>query len=198
MKEITYLAKKSKLGQPEPQSAYRIDYLVKYLESQYVPIHTKEFYSMAHSGEWMLLYSNSLAPRAHENLSLTVTQEIRPGPSNSNGTVCYNINWDLEQEIENAVGILKVHCSYSLSPNGAMQVALAEHVLLPDIFPSIQGLSIDKSCEQLVEFIQSSVPYEVFDPDQTTVGTSFLSPQFRIARVLGNKYPNVINIFYRY
>ena len=47
-------------GITEPQHAYRIDYLVKYLESKYVPIHTPDFYSLTHRGEWRLLYSNVL------------------------------------------------------------------------------------------------------------------------------------------
>lgn len=58
----------SKNGVSEPRHAYRIDYLVKYLESMYVPIHTPDFYSMTHRGNWSLVYSNVLSPRADEKL----------------------------------------------------------------------------------------------------------------------------------
>ena len=54
--EIIELSNKSK----DPQSYFRIEYLLKYLESRFVPIHTPSFYSIAHSGKWRLLYSNVL------------------------------------------------------------------------------------------------------------------------------------------
>jgi len=195
VKEILDLASSSKLGLPEPQIGYRLDYLAKFLESKYVPIHTKEFYSLTHAGAWVLVYSNSLTPKANENLSYSVEQEICPDELHSHGKICNRLLWRLKQEVEDALGVLEVNCTYRLAPNGAMQVSLVEHVLSPDVFPSNSGLTVEESCELLLELIQSSIPYEFFDPSEITMGTSYLDPSIRISRVLGEKYPNVMNIF---
>lgn len=197
LKEILELTGSSKIGLPEPQVGYRLDYLIKFIESKYVPVHTKEFFSLTHSGKWNLIYSSSLAPKADDRLSFAVDQMIIPDESHTHGTICNRIHWRLKQEQDDACGILEVDCAYKLSPKGAMQVSIKEHVLSPDVFPNVSGLTIDKSCEILLELIQTSVPYETFDPDDTTISTSFLDPAIRVSRVLGLKYPNVINVFKR-
>jgi hypothetical protein len=46
----------------------RIEYLVKFLESKYTPIHTPQFFNMAHSGNWKFMYTNVLTRLADETL----------------------------------------------------------------------------------------------------------------------------------
>lgn len=47
---------------------FRIEYLVKYLESRYVPIQTTSFLSFALNGRWKSIYSNVLTRHADSNL----------------------------------------------------------------------------------------------------------------------------------
>ena len=195
IEEVKTLALKSRIGSPEPQIAFRIDYLVKYLESKYVPIHTKEFYSMTHNGNWSLLYSNSLSSNVDPKLECNFIQSISSSESHTEGLIINNIYWKYAQVPEDASGVLEVNCRYKVSASGAMAVSLIDHILRPEVFPYNEGLGMDKSCEMLLESIQTSIPFESFDPNDTLIGTSFMAPNFRIARVLGERYPNLINIF---
>lgn len=47
---------------------YRIEYLIKYLESKYMPIHTTQFLSLAMNGDWDHAYTNVLTPYANKAL----------------------------------------------------------------------------------------------------------------------------------
>ena len=85
-----------------------------------------------------------------------------------------------------------------MNERGAMHVSLEEHILTPEIFPGApDGSDLNEKCEELLMAIQTSIPFEMFDPDDTLVGTSFIDPQLRIARVVGDKYPNIYNVFLR-
>ena len=196
-KEIISIAEN---GISEPQHAYRIDYLVKYLESKYVPIHTPDFYSMTHRGEWRLLYSNVLTKSLeYEKLSFEVRQSLEPQKSNSEGNYTNFIDWKYQQEpiMPDAHGVLEIRCNYRMNERGAMQVFLKEHILLPEVIPGLaaDGSDRDKQCEDLLNAIQSSVPFQAFDPADILVGTSYIDPHLRISRVVGDKYPNVYEVY---
>ena len=187
-------------GITEPQHAYRIDYLVKFLESRYVPIHTPDFYSMTHRGEWRLLYSNVLTQSSDfDKLSFEVRQTLHPSDSNSKGVYTNFIDWRYQQQpaVPDAYGVLEIQCEYKMNERGAMQVSLNEHVLLPEIMPGLEedGSDRDEKCEELLFAIQSSVPFQAFDPGDILVGTSYIDPQLRISRVVGDKYPNVYELY---
>ena len=187
-------------GITEPQHAYRIDYLVKYLESKYVPIHTPDFYSMTHRGEWRLLYSNVLTQRSHfEKLSLEMRQVLKPHESNAEGIYTNFIDWKYQQEpiMPDARGVLEVKCNYKMNERGAMHVFLEEHLLLPEVMPGLEadGSDRDEKCEELLHAIQSSVPFQAFDPGGILVATSFIDPYLRISRIVGDKYPNIYELY---
>jgi hypothetical protein len=55
-------------GATEAFHHYRVEYLTKVLESSYIPIQTIPFMNFALSGDWSLVYSNVLTPRADPTL----------------------------------------------------------------------------------------------------------------------------------
>lgn len=56
---------------------YRLEYIVMYLESNYIPIQTIPFLNMAIDGKWLKLYSNLLTPRACVDLDCKIYQTIQ-------------------------------------------------------------------------------------------------------------------------
>ena len=186
-------------GFAEYSGHFRLEYVVKWLESKYVPIHTPMFYNLAHSGEWRLIYSSLLTPNADPNLNVSVFQSILPNELEnstlSEGRITNKISWGLVKPQELfACGDFYIHCDYKLTPTGALAVSTREHILEPDILPeSIEDFDV----ENLILSIQRSVPFNIFDPEGTVWGTSFIDPNIRISRVLGEKYPNIVNIFQR-
>jgi hypothetical protein len=54
-----------------------------------------------------------------------------------------------------------------------------------------------KDVEKLVQSLQASVPFEIFDPNASTMVTTFVDPDTRIVRVLSEEFPPVVNVFTR-
>ena len=151
--------------------AYRLEYLTKYLEYKYIPIQTTPFLNFALSGEWAMLYSNILTPRADETLEFKICQEIKPNEDDGShrGTLNNIIKWKLNRVDDQSSGDLVVNCQYLFNTKGDLDVALVEHILMPTN-------ESPKDVEDLIMSIQRSVPFESFDPNdiriQNTVSTS--------------------------
>ena len=139
---------------------YRVEYLTKYLEYKYIPIQTTPFLNFALTGEWDMLYSNILTPRADESLEFEISQEIVPNEIfGSPGGVLNNvINWKLNRADDQSSGNLMVKCEYLFNTKGDLDVTLVEHVLIPKN-------ESPKDIEDLIMSIQRSIPFESFDPD---------------------------------
>ena len=143
---------------------YRVEYLTKYLEYKYIPIQTTPFLNFALSGEWAMLYSNILTPRADDTLQFKIFQEINPNDEtgSSSGVINNIINWKLDRSDDQSSGDLVVNCKYLFNTKGDLDVTLVEHLLMPkDESP--------KDVEDLILSIQRSVPFESFDPNDIRV-----------------------------
>lgn len=139
---------------------YRVEYLTKYLEYKYIPIQTIPFLNFALSGEWDILYSNAITPRADDCFSYKTSQEISGNESEGgNGGVLNNvIRWKLNRPDEQCSGDLVVSCQYQLNTKGDLDITLVEHLLIP------QG-DAPRDVEDLIMSVQKSVPFESFDPN---------------------------------
>ena len=166
---------------------FRLDYLVKYLESKHVPIHTGQFLSLAIGGEWHCQYTNALLSRADETLRCQVTQQFEPGANHSHGSIVNRVFWKVEREKDAGRGQLEVRCRYTVNPKGTLSVSLEEHILNIDELPN--------DPEEVLMTIQRTIPFEFFDPDGAVLQTAYVDPSLRITRVAGPHFRNLYEIF---
>ncbi len=166
----------------------KFESIIKILESKFKPILTTQFLNFALSGEWNLLYSNITTKNDYSNLEFNITQKLIPTSFDSiNGSIVNKIAWRLKSSSDIlGTGDLIVKSDYTITPKGNLEVILNEHILLPVIVPD--------DLEALVSLIQRSVPFEIFDPDDTTFYNTYISPELRITRVVGSKWSKV-NVF---
>ena len=179
----------------------RIEYLIRLLESAHVPAQTVPFLQFTLQGEWELLYSNVLTPRRDTTLQIRMFQEIRPHQDNrddelrSSGELRNRVAWrrfrtDLS-EGPTTEGDLIVRCNYHLTTKGDLDVTLSEHLLLP------AGDAIPSDPEELVAAFQRTLPFEVFDPNETLMKHLYVHPDIRIVAISGEVFHNVFNVFVR-
>ncbi|CBJ31791.1 conserved unknown protein [Ectocarpus siliculosus] len=165
----------------------RVGYLVEVLEGTYKPIHTVGFFNFAAQGEWDLAYTSAamvpIGPRltAHQQF-----QRIEPGEG-LKGNLTNIITWTLKDE--GIDGRLEVMCDYSFDPRGRMNTSLRKHLLLPDGMP--------RDPQELVRVLRRAMPYELFDPDDHAMETTFLDDTLRIVKHRGPKFEGLVNIFAR-
>lgn len=138
----------------------RIEYLTKYLEQKYIPIQTIPFLNYVLSGRWDVVYSNVLIRGADNTFNYRISQEISANESEGSldGVIKNLIKWDLQRTDEVCSGDLVVNSKYELNTKGDLNVALLEHLLMPD------G-DAPKNVEELIMTVQRSIPFEFFDPD---------------------------------
>lgn len=142
---------------------YRIEYLTKYLEYKYVPIQTIPFLNFALSGNWDMLYSNALVTRADKSLDWKISQEIISDEGEGSTGILNNIvKWKLISTDSSYLGNLVVNCKYLFNTKGDLDVALQEHLLMPN------G-NAPPDVEELIMSIQRSIPFESFDPDDIRI-----------------------------
>lgn len=173
----------------EDFSRFRIDYLVKYLESTHAPIHTAPFLSLALGGAWQCIYTNALLSRADPTLLTTIVQEVMPATNNTGGVISNKIQWRLEREGDAGRGELRVNSIYTLTPQGALSVSLLEHVLDIDTPPL--------SSEAVVMDLQRSIPFQFFDPDDSSIQVTYVDPDVRVSRISGPIFVNLFEIHLR-
>ena len=66
--------------------------------------------------------------------------------------------------MEHATGDMIVNSTYTITPKGGLLLDLKEHILLPTVVPL--------DVEGLIMSIQKSVPFDFFDPSETTLQTT--------------------------
>lgn len=173
----------------------RVEYLTKVLEGTFVPAQTIPFLQLILAGDWYLAYSNVLIPRADPTLEVSVQQEIQPlgmGGDNEagHGEIRNRIMWKLNRPNDQTFGDFVAECQYQITTKGDLDVTLKEHFLLPND-------EIPQDPEDLVMSLQRSVPFEAFDPDQILIKNTYIHPELRICRINGNKFDNVVNIYWK-
>jgi hypothetical protein len=143
---------------------YRVEYLTKYLEYNYIPIQTIPFLNFALSGNWDMLYSNALVTRADKTLDYKISQEITADEGEGTATGILNniVKWELKSTDCRYIGNLVVNCKYLFNTKGDLDVTLQEHLLLPN------G-NAPQDVEELIMSIQRSIPFESFDPDDIRI-----------------------------
>lgn len=185
----------------------RLEYIIKFLQSTYIPIQTIPFLNLAVSGRWEHMYSNIFMPMPSDNLSVKLFQEITPSQNDiSIGKLVNIADFDVEDhessfsllddvlEVESdiiASGELKVTCDYHINSRGNIDISGIDHTLIAEKMPA------DLDIEKLVSDLQVTIPFEMFDPSDTTIENLYIDSHFRITMVSGGKYSNVYNIFVR-
>lgn len=89
----------------------------------------------------------------------------------------------------NSYGDFHVKCNFEINSRGGFFVTITDMLCLPVETPH--------DFQELVTSIQRTIPFESFDPDQTTVAHTYISPVLRVSRISGDKYSKVLNVFVR-
>jgi hypothetical protein len=105
----------------------RIQTLVQFLESTYLPILTTSFMSMVIDGEWNLRYS-SLVKKQEDELAFNVHQEILSNEEFNGGSLANKINYEWKEGEGSCTGILTVKCDYTINPKGGYEVRRTCHI----------------------------------------------------------------------
>ena len=194
-KELLAILRKEIVMEEEMFYHARVEYLTKVLEGTFTPAQTIPFLQLILSGDWYLAYSNVLLPRADPTLEVSVQQEIQPLGMGGDkepgyGEIRNRIMWKLNRPNDQTFGDFVAECQYQITTKGDLDVTLKEHFLLPND-------EIPNDPEDLVMSLQRSVPFEAFDPDQILIKNTYIHPELRICRINGNKFDNVVNIYWK-
>ena len=186
----------------------RIEYLVKVLKQVYVPSFTVEFMNLAMTGEWDHRYSNVLLRRADESLTCKITQKIIPSNSiieiegsdsksrlrettkANKGEIVNKVAWSVvDNKDQLNHGDLFIHANYSIGSNGALGLSLGEHIV------NANKLTLEPM--DLVMAIQRSIPFQFFDPSDSSSKDVYIDPDLRISETSGPIFQGVYDIFVR-
>ena len=194
-KELLAILRKETVMENESFFHARVEYLTKVLEGTFTPAQTIPFLQLILSGDWYLAYSNVLIPRADPTLEVSVHQEIQPlgmggDKEPGDGEIRNRIFWKLNRPDDQTFGDFVAECRYQITTKGDLDVTLTEHFLLPND-------DVPKDPEDLIMSLQRSVPFEAFDPDQILIRNTYIHPELRICRINGNKFDNVVNIYWK-
>jgi len=59
------------------------------------------------------------------------------------------------------------------------------------------GKKIPEDFQMFFKLLQRNIPLEIFDPDKTSMETTYLDGDLRINNICGERFQNVRNIFSR-
>ncbi|RYG64626.1 hypothetical protein EON64_13590 [archaeon] len=145
------------------QQHMRIEYLSKVLEKCHIPIQTVPFYNLATQGCWRQVYSNVLLRKPVPQMRCNLTQTILPAEAASlSGSLVNSVFYSYDVPgVQVYTGKLDVQCEYACNSRGEVQVTLQGHVMLADdhVPEDTEGFLLD---------LQRSVPYDTFDPSNST------------------------------
>ena len=184
----------------------RIEYLVKVLKSSYISSFTVQFLNLVMTGHWRHCYSNVLLRRADESLSCSISQQIHPGPDLSEtqtkkegeggkspldesvGKIINSIDWQVVDRDNNLNhGKLNVIANYELNSKGSLQLELEEHV--------VNAVKLSLEPLDLIMAIQRSIPFQFFDPTDSTTQNVYVDPELRISETSGPIFAGIYDIF---
>ena len=170
-----------------------VEQYVNALEDSHVPAQTLDFFNLAMTGEWQLLFSTNLSGGPKPNFRLReLVQKVES--NRLEGTVTNIARWDLAEDgiTFDATGTFSVKCSYTINQGARMVMELQDHVLNPST-----GSKIPKDVPSLVGMLHRNMPKEMFDPNNHAMDTTYLDGDLRIVRMTGPKFEGVRNIFVR-
>jgi len=174
-------------GSLEVHQQLRVEYLIKYLESVFVPIQTIPFLNLAMVGQWRKVYSNLATPYASTSMQCELYQTIQCKDNEyacEHGVVIDKVAWRYDEymydptsdersvaftflhkgrntssNIVKSHGTLSVHSNYSINSKGELDLTLREHVLHAEVLP--------RDLDQFFVDLQRSIPFDSFDPNAT-------------------------------
>lgn len=163
--------------------------LVNSLEAKYEPVLTLEFFNMAQTGDWQLLFSTNMLGTPSATLRLReLVQKVEPNSLNSmQGEITNVALWDYAAEDFHfdASGTMNIKNSYSIGSNGAarMQMKLENHAIK---LAKGSRLPSGDEVQTIVGMIHNTMPKELFDPNGLGMDTTFLDTNVRIVRLTAN------------
>lgn len=164
-----------------------ISEIVNILEAKYSPVHTLDFFNMAMAGDWQLLFSTNRLGMPDATLRLReFIQRIQPDDMGAKEGKLTNIaSWILA---DNGVsfdmfGTMSVKTEYEINNQGAarMEVSLKDH-LIELGKGSKAHKTVLNDVPGLVNKIRRAMPFELFDPNNMSMDTTYLDSDFRIVR----------------
>ena len=175
-------------GVCDPPEHFRLTYLISMLEKSFTPIQTIEFFNFASKGKWELMYSNIITSYStlDEGFEFKITQNIESGLDPSKGTLINHINYSFDKNLD---GILSIHNDYEMNTKGDLQLSLDEHIMTP-----LTKTNTDDA-QMIVENLQKSIPFDIFDPNDCVLSTTYLDSKLRVVRMNGGKLPNTFSIW---
>jgi hypothetical protein len=168
-------------GSLDMHQQLRVEHLIKYLESVFVPIQTVPFLNLAMEGHWRKVYSNLITPHASASMHCELYQTILCKNNEytcEHGVVIDKVAWWYDEYIYadrrtvvdsfptganvsrvESHGTLSVYSNYSINSKGELDLTLSEHVLHADTLP--------RDLDRFFLDLQRSVPFDSFDPNAT-------------------------------
>lgn len=163
--------------------------LVNSLEAKYKPVLTLEFFNMAQTGDWQLLFSTNMLGKPSATLRLReLVQKVEPKAINSmKGEITNVALWDYAAEDFrfDASGTMNIKNSYDIGSNGAarMKMKLENHAIK---LGKGSRLPSGDEVQKIVGMIHNTMPKELFDPNGLGMDTTFLDANLRIVRLTAN------------
>ena len=135
----------------------RLEYLVKRVESSFTPVQTIPFLKLALCGTWCKKYTNVVTPLAASNFNYSILQCVHDQLIEERIVWTYEEKNSLQSIFSD--GILTATSSYEINSKGQLLLSLLNHTLSTERMP--------QNITNLIDDLQSSVPLESFDPDET-------------------------------
>lgn len=171
-----------------------VEQYVNALEDAYVPVQTLDFFNLAMTGEWQLLFSTNIS-NSGPKPNFRLRELLQTVESNGlQGQVTNVATWDLAHDgtTFDATGTFSVKCPYTINQGARMILELQDHVLEPS-----KGSAIPSDVPALVGMLHRNMPKELFDPNDHAMDTTYLDGDLRIVRMTGGKFEGVRDIFVR-
>lgn len=168
-------------GSLDMHQQLRVEYLIKYLESVFVPIQTVPFLNLAMEGHWRKVYSNLATPHASASMQCELYQTIQCKDNEytcEHGVVIDKVAWRYDEYMNTdrltvtdsfptgangsrveSHGTLSVYSNYSINSKGELDLTLNEHVLHAEVLP--------RDLDRFFLDLQRSIPFDSFDPNAT-------------------------------
>lgn len=216
-----------KMTGKDPAQNLRVETLINYLESQYQQCHTIDFFNLAVGGEWQFVFSTNLKNGISRDLRLTSFKQVIEGEGYQ-GKVTTIAGFDMQYQhaTENSddesdgvvdddadylssmgmmmppafdvayTGAFSISSTYEMVDQSTrMKIALGAHTV-----NEIKGeIKPDNDVVQtLFSMLMRALPFELFDPNDLFLDTTYVDGDIRIVRHSGKlKLEGVRNIFVR-
>lgn len=170
-----------------------IEQIILQLESFHNTPATEAFTELALSGHWVLLFTSS---RTGTDGMIRI-REIGQTFDIEKKTMTNKVVWNYTSAdgVYNMFANLAVNCSYQFVAPGRMEVSILEHKVTVEEGEGIEN-NVPKDLQSVVLQLQRALPFEFFDPSGL-IDVSYIEPDFRIMRFMGERVVGVRHVFVR-